>query len=285
MKTKNNLLRWFLKKSARTAVASSSVIPRMHGNMAATVRALTYHRFGDMKRDPFCVSVQNFDKQMSYIARYGLAVSLQEVTGFLNGRNSIPAGSVLVTIDDGFRSTYSSALPVLRHYNIPAVAFISPGLITGQSSAQHDTSVPEAYISWDEARMLLEGGIAIGSHSMTHRSVARISSTEAQEEILRSREILEDRIGEQMLAFAYPFGTRADYNETTAGLIKDAGYACAFTSQHGAIYAESDAFTLPRIKVEGGEGLWMFRRIAHGGLDAWRWVDKALWRVQASGSE
>jgi len=221
---------------------------------------------------------------MSYIAKHGLAVSLQEVVGFLTGHNSISPGSVLVTIDDGFRSMYSAALPVLKHYDVPAVAFISPGLITGRVSEHQAISAPEPYVSWDEARMLLEGGITIGSHSMTHRSVARISNVQAQEEIFRSMEILEDRIGEPISAFAYPFGTRADYNESTANLIQDAGYKCAFTSQHGAISAESDSYALPRVKVEGGESLWLFKRIARGGLDAWRWIDKTLWRIQASGS-
>lgn len=283
MNTKNNLPRWLLKKSARTAVASTSVVPCMRGNKTPSVRALTYHRFGDTARDPFCVSVQNFDRQMSFVARHGLAVSLQEISGFLKGNNSISPGSVLVTIDDGFRSTYSAALPVLKHYGIPAVAFISPGLISGHASAQQSIFAPEPYVSWDEARTLLEGGITIGSHSMTHRSVARISNAEAYEEILRSREILEDRIGEPIAAFAYPFGTRADYNESTASLIREAGYEFAFTSQHGAIFSESDSYELPRIKVEGGESLWLFKRIACGGLDAWRWVDRALWRIQASG--
>ena len=278
MNTTNTPTRWLLKKSARAAVATTSITACMQVNKAPRVRALTYHRFGNATRDPFCVTVQSFDKQMAYIANRGLALSLGEFTDFLAGRNSIAPDSVLVTIDDGFRSTYSAALPVLRHYGIPAVAFISPGLIEAPASAT------EPYVSWDEARMLHEGGIEIGSHSMTHRSVARISDEQAREEILHSREILEARIGQPISAFAYPFGTRADYNESTSSIIRNAGYECAFTSQHGAISATSDAFTLPRIKVEGGENLWLFKRIACGGLDAWRWIDRALWRIQASDS-
>ncbi len=279
MNTTNTPTRWLLKKSARAAMATTSITACMQGNKAPMVRVLTYHRFGDSTRDPFCVSVQSFDKQMAYIASRGLALSLRQFTDFLAGRNSITPGSVLVTIDDGFRSTYSAALPVLTHHGIPAVAFISPGLMEAPGSAA------EPYVSWDEVRMLHEGGIEIGSHSMTHRSVARISEEQAREEILHSREILETRIGQPISAFAYPFGTRADYNESTSSIIRNTGYECAFTSQHGAISATSDAFTLPRIKVEGGESLWMFKRITRGGLDAWRWIDRALWRIQASDSE
>ena len=68
--------------------------------------------------------------------------------------------------------------------------------------------------------------------------------------------------------------------------------ACPVTSQvkgypfevalppHGAIAPGADPLTLPRVKIEGGEGLWMFRAIVDGGLDAWRWVDRFMWRLQ-----
>ena len=78
----------------------------------------------------------------------------------------------------------------------------------------------------------------------------------------------------------HPFGTRSDFNAETGRLLAGSGYACAFTAQHGAIQPGSDPVALPRVKIEGGEGLAMFRLICAGGLDAWRAVDHALWRLQ-----
>jgi hypothetical protein len=89
-------------------------------------------------------------------------------------------------------------------------------------------------------------------------------------------------LGTPVTSFAYPFGTRADYNEATAALLREAGYTCAFTSQHGAIAPGADPLTLPRVKVEGGEGMWMFQSLTRGGLDGWRWIDRTLWSLQAS---
>lgn len=264
-------------------MASTSLTPYLPVREPG-VRVLTYHRFGKTERDPFCVSVADFDRQISYIAEHNLAVSLQDVEAFIAGRKEFPRNSLLITIDDGFRSTYRDALPVLEHYAVPAVAFISPGLMDDSSAVPRRDHRPEPYLSWEEVRMLQERGITIGSHAMTHRSVARISREQAQQEIFHSRQVLQERIGEAVSAFAYPFGTSADFNASTASLIRDAGYTCAFTSQHGVIPAGSDAYALPRVKVEGGEGLWLFKRIARGGLDAWRWIDRALWRIQASGS-
>jgi peptidoglycan/xylan/chitin deacetylase (PgdA/CDA1 family) len=281
MSTTTKRSRWILKKTARAMMASTS-LGSLTNNREPSVRALTYHRFGDIPRDPFCVSVRDFDRQMSYIAKHDLAVSLQDVEAFIAGKKRIPPGSLLITIDDGFRSTCLDALPVLEHYAIPAVAFICPGLIDDSSATSQGNCPPEPYISWDEVQLLQERGITIGSHSMTHRSIARISSEQAHQEAALSRQALQQRIGEPVSTFAYPFGTRADFNSSTANLVRDAGYTCAFTSQHGAIKAGGDAYALPRVKVEGGEGLWLFKRIAHGGLDAWRWIDRALWRIQSS---
>lgn len=85
-----------------------------------------------------------------------------------------------------------------------------------------------------------------------------------------------------VVAFAYPYGTRVDYNAMTEEVLDNAGYTYVFTAQHGAVApgAELDRMRLPRIKVEGGEGLWMFKLLVHGGLDAWGWIDRFAWRWQ-----
>jgi hypothetical protein len=68
-------------------------------------------------------------------------------------------------------------------------------------------------------------------------------------------------------------------------VLSQAGYRTAFTSQHGALRPGLDLLSLPRIKVEGGEPQWIFRALCQGGLDKWRWVDSALWRMQQAGKQ
>ena len=63
-------------------------------------------------------------------------------------------------------------------------------------------------------------------------------------------------------------------------MLREAGYAIAFNSMHGAIQAGADPISLPRIKVEAGEGLAMLRMLAGGAMDVWRVVDENLWRLQ-----
>jgi peptidoglycan/xylan/chitin deacetylase (PgdA/CDA1 family) len=139
------------------------------------------------------------------------------------------------------------------------------------------------YLSWGELQGLAGNGMAIGSHGWSHRSLARMTPEEARDEAVRSREVLQRRLDCRVASFAYPYGTYTDFNATTAEILAESGYTTAFTSQHGAIRRHADPIELPRIKVEGGEGPWMFRLLCGGALDAWRLIDRALWRVQRAG--
>jgi peptidoglycan/xylan/chitin deacetylase (PgdA/CDA1 family) len=238
---------------------------------------LTYHRFGEGKGDPYRVAPSLFEAQMRWLAEQERLVSLDDVAEFVAGRRTLAPDAVLVTIDDGCLSLYTHALPILRAYRVPAVAFVSAGLIgTGTTGADHG----EPFLAWDELGRLREAGIDVGSHAWSHRSLARATRAEVLDEAGRSRRVLEARLGAPIRSFAYPFGTRADFSPETDRLVEEAGYAIAFNSLHGAIRPGMAPVSLPRIKIEGGEGLHFFRLAARGAMDAWRAVDHLLWRLQ-----
>lgn len=288
-------LRWLTKKAARKGLAAGARACRglaigRAGAPSPRVRVLTYHRCGRSLRDPFCVLPELFDAQMRWLAEQRLAISLGELEGFLAGSHALPDGAVLVSVDDGCRSVLTEMLPVWQRYGLPAVIYVNPGLIEGTNAKKgtqpvfptHSTP-PEPLMNWDELAELVEAGITIGSHGLTHRSLGRMAAEEAREEIACSRRLLEERLGIAVRSFAYPFGTRSDLAPEAPRLLAEAGYTTAMTSQHGAVTPASPALRLPRIKVEGGEGLWMFRALCRGGLDGWRVVDRHLWRLQQPG--
>jgi peptidoglycan/xylan/chitin deacetylase (PgdA/CDA1 family) len=274
--------RWLAKKAARAGVAfgswaSGALAARRLFAPGPRARALTYHRFGEERRDPYQVTPSSFEAQMRWLAEQGRLVSLDDVAAFLAGRRALTPDAVLVTIDDGCRSLYTHALPILRAYAVPALAFVSAGLIgNAATGADHG----EGFLSWDELGRLREAGVEIGSHAWSHRSLGRASPAEALDEASRSRRVLEQRLGAPVRSFAYPFGTRADFSPETDRLLEQAGYTIAFNSMHGAIRPGMAAVSLPRVKIEGGEGLRFFELAAGGAMDAWRAVDHLLWRVQ-----
>ena len=274
--------RWLAKKAARACVAfgswaSGSLAARRLFAPGPRVRALIYHRFGEGRGDPYQVSPSAFEAQMRWLAEQGRLVSLDDVAAFVAGRRALARDAVLVTIDDGCRSLYTHALPILRAYGVPAVAFVCAGLIgTDAADADHG----ERFLAWDELGRLREAGVEVGSHAWSHRSLGRASHAEVHDEAVRSRRVLTERLGAPVRSFAYPFGTRADFSPATDRLLGEAGYTIAFNSMHGAIRPGMAPVSLPRVKIEGGEGLPFFRLAAGGAMDAWRAVDQLLWRVQ-----
>ena len=236
---------------------------------------LTYHGFGHARKDAYCVAPEVFAKQMDWIADAGLAVSVDELEQMLDGRRRLAHGAVLVTIDDGCNSLLRHALPVLMRHQIPALAFVSAGLLSAGRSGAGLGPLGRA-----DLRELAAAGVEIGSHGWTHRPLGLLTPVEARREAVAARAALAEWCGRPIRAFAYPYGTGRAVTAQAAAAVRDAGYRLAFTARHGAVVAGADWFDLPRIKVEAGEGCWMFERLCAGGLDGWRVVDGVLWRLQ-----
>jgi peptidoglycan/xylan/chitin deacetylase (PgdA/CDA1 family) len=169
--------------------------------------------------------------------------------------------------------------------DVQAIAFVTVGEIGLNGKAAPVQGLgSEARISPAQLRELSDQGVVVGSHAFTHRSLAAMSANEAREEAIKSKALLEDFLGKPVGSFAYPYGTKADFNEATAELLRDAGYDFVFTSQHGPCTSSTSRFCIPRTKVEGGDPRWLFRGLVTGRMDGWRVVDETLWRLQSSGS-
>lgn len=272
-------LRWAVKKAARRAMVigswlSGSLLLRRMWADGPRVRVLTYHRFGEAERDPWCVSAEAFEQQMQWLAGQGLAVSLDDVLAFVRGERDLPDGSVLVTMDDGFSSVLHIAAPIMQRHGIPSVAYVTTGFVGSDSISG------EPYLSWNEVARLPAVGVAVGSHAHSHRSMAQLSAGDALDEAQRSKQLLEQHLAAPVRSFAYPFGMRPDESPDTARLLSGAGYASVFIAQHGTLRRGADPARLPRVKVEGGEPLWMFKLLCRGGMDAWKLIDDTLWKLQ-----
>jgi peptidoglycan/xylan/chitin deacetylase (PgdA/CDA1 family) len=112
--------------------------------------------------------------------------------------------------------------------------------------------------------LLANGSIDVGSHSMTHRVVAGLSSEERQVEIIESRLLLEHVLGRSVKAFAYPYG---DLDDEAVRLVQAAGYGLACTILLGNVTERSDRFRLPRY----GVGDWSRDQFA---WQLSRWLDE-----------
>lgn len=94
----------------------------------------------------------------------------------------------------------------------------------------------ELYMSSKQIRSLVEAGMLVGGHTVTHRVLARLSSAEQQSEIRESLAYVDEVAGEQSLrSFAYPYGTAETFDDTTLAALRGVGCDIAFTTEEGEI--------------------------------------------------
>jgi peptidoglycan/xylan/chitin deacetylase (PgdA/CDA1 family) len=106
------------------------------GLWARSLTVVNYHRIDDPYRDDFDSFKPNvsatppaFERQLEYLARWFNVVSLKDVVAWLEGRRDLPPYAALITFDDGYLDNYTSAFPILRKYNLPALIFLTTGHI------------------------------------------------------------------------------------------------------------------------------------------------------------
>lgn len=236
----------------------------------STARILSYHSIGDHPADPYAVTAGDFANQMAYLAERFTVLSMDQLADRLGEEKALPPRAVAVTLDDGYRDSYTQAYPILARLGIPATIFLPVGLIDNPVSVARTD-----YLTWDQVCEMNSGGlVAFGSHTMSHMSLTRLPPGELVYELTRSKAKLEDQIGRTVPGFAYPYGTVRDFSPGMACAVAKAGYSWAVTGVSGVNHRRSSLFTLRRTKIEGGISMSVFIKALEGALDPWVVMDK-----------
>jgi peptidoglycan/xylan/chitin deacetylase (PgdA/CDA1 family) len=115
---------------------------------------------------------------------------------------------------------------------------------------QEPPAASRVFLNWDEAREMIAGGMAIGSHTHTHTVLSQLTEEKQREELVRSRDILSQALQVQIDTIAYPVGSRIAFSEATQLLARQAGYRAAFSHYGGVNRAGPIApFNVLREKV------------------------------------
>lgn len=111
---------------------------------------------------------------------------------------------------------------------------------------EEEKTFSETMLTWEDIAHMHRERIAFGSHTITHPIMSKVSVEQARWEICESKRTIEQQVGSVVRSFAYPNGSRADFNDTTKELLREAGYACAVTTIFGTNSAGDDLFALRR---------------------------------------
>ena len=201
------------------------------------------------------VSPERFERQLWTLRRLGLkGVSTSE--GMARLRNATSRGCVVLTFDDGYADTLTTAAPLLKRYGFTATCYIVSGAIGTYNrwDAEH-VGERKLLMSREQLGEWLEAGMEVGSHSLSHPRLHEVPQDVAQHEIDESRAALRNLLGVPIEHFAYPFGA---FTTEIVEWVRRAGYSSAVTVLPGVARASDDRLRLPRILVNGERGLWQF---------------------------
>jgi len=198
---------------------------------------LCYHSIG-YSGWRYSTDTHDFLKQVNFLQKHYTVLSLPNL---LNN----PGGAVTITFDDGYRDVVDNAMPILDGLHIPATMF-ALGDEENSNRDELDNRLP--LLTKKDLLSLKEKGWEIGSHTLTHSHLQKVSDEQLTNEISFSKKVLEDALGFPIHYFAYPKGI---YSNKIVSLVKSAGYTHGLTTNgYEVVKQEKNPLTINRILLE-----------------------------------
>jgi peptidoglycan/xylan/chitin deacetylase (PgdA/CDA1 family) len=250
-------------KTTAAAPAPAAAPAKLGGkqvvDQTAQVLVFGWHRFVQkVKRPDTEITPQDFEKQMQELKDKGITViSMQDFLAWRRSEKSIPPRCAVLTFDDGWKSQYEVAWPILKKFGYPVTFFIYTEGVRGGHFGGGEA------MTWEMLSEMRDAGMDIEAHSATHQDLRkpydkvakkRLNPQEydqwLQSEIVGSKQLLEQKLAIRVNCFAVPYGF---YNEHVKQVITGAGYDAIFTVYGQPLTFQSPLDNLGRYLIEGNK--------------------------------
>ena len=198
------------------------------------ILSIMYHRFNENKYPSTNIRMEVFEEQIKLIRdlNYNFYNPNLFIDNFDKPKNK---KEILITIDDGFKSFYTEAWPLLKKNKIPFILFVSTEPV-GKNG----------YMNWEEIKEIENSGLGIiGHHSHTHEYLIDMNNSDFINDIEIANKIFRDQFGYVPKIFSYPFG---EYSKFMKDYISK-NFEVAFGQHSGVIDINKDKFELPRFPI------------------------------------
>src|SRR5438270_3032893 len=218
-----------------------------------------YHRFVNQVRRPDTeITPQAFEQQMLELKNRGITViSMQDFLAWKRGEKNIPPRCAVITFDDGWKSQYEVAWPIMKKFGYPFTMFIYTEGVRGGHFGGGEA------VTWEQLAEMRDAGIDIQAHSATHQDLRKPYDKVAKKkltppeyeqwlhnEVVGCNELLEQRLGIKVNCFAVPYGF---YNEHIKEVARNAGYEAVFTVYGQPLTYNAPLNSLGRYMIEANK--------------------------------
>ena len=210
--------------------------PRKH------VVGMVYHRFGENRYPSTNITLTTFEAHLQYLYDQKFKVlTLGEALDYLED----PAQPYLeqvavITVDDGYKSFLTGALPLLSKFGFKATLFINTESVGGNQ-----------YMDWEEIKQVVSLGTEIGNHSHSHAHFLDLGAkrtTTFKEDISVAQKQFQAHLGFSPDLFAYPYG---EFDPALREAVEAFGFRAACAQNSGVMHSRTDRFRIPRFPMGG----------------------------------
>ena len=214
------------------------------------VTVLIYHRFGENKYPTTNIALDRFNEQLEFLKNNNYQViPLEQLIHSLKGGLQLPDRAVVITVDDGYRSVYTEAWPVLKQYDYPFTVFVY---------AKATENKHWNYMTWDQIKEMKVAGVDFQNHGFAHDHMAfkppemNLDEYRAwiRADLAVSTKILSEELNERPRFFAVPYG---EYSKTILDEIRSFGYEAILLQDPGSVSKDTSPFAIPREPILGNE--------------------------------
>jgi peptidoglycan/xylan/chitin deacetylase (PgdA/CDA1 family) len=209
------------------------------------VPVLCYHHFADRCDAALCTPASVFEQQMKMLKEEGYSViTTAELEEFLAFRRAIPRKAVVIHLDDGYRSTYDIAYPILKRYGFTATLFIYTSFVGASKNA----------LTWDQLKAMKADGFEVGSHTVSHVDLSKKMAGESDKEyaarvrreLVLAKQTLDDRLNQNTRYLAFPYG---EFTPALLKLCEEIGYRIGFSVKAGGNPFFTEPLALKRDQI------------------------------------